>query len=87
MLRRGTRSRFETAVKLGLLAIVFVLLLLDVSANYVIYKTRLVEREEVTGRFSRVGLAVARRIADRIPPGLSPEDAARLRTEFRLAEV
>ena len=87
MPRRGTRSRFETAVQLGLLAIVFILLLLDVSANYVIFKTRLVEREEVAARFSRAGLAVSRRIADRIPSGLSLEVATNLRTEFRLADV
>lgn len=87
MLTSGSRSKFESAVQLGLLAMVFVLLLLDVSANYVIFKTRLIEREEVTARFSRAGLMVSRQITDRIPPRLSSEDATSLRSQFRLTDV
>lgn len=54
--------KFESEVHLGLLAIIFVLLVLNVGSNYVSYHARVAEHDRVRGRLNDQALIVSRRL-------------------------
>ncbi|HOP06857.1 MAG TPA: ATP-binding protein [candidate division Zixibacteria bacterium] len=56
----GRNKRFEAEVNLGLLAIIFVLLFINLAANYVIHNSRQAQRDELNAQLHATAEAIAR---------------------------
>ena len=80
-------KKFESEVHLGLLAIMFVLLLLNVASNYVVHKARLSERERVFGNLNAAALAATRTLQHSRSPVLLETQAAELRRQYDLRRI
>ncbi len=80
-------KKFESEVHLGLLAIMFVLLLLNVASNYVVHEARLSERKRALGDINAAALAATRRLQHSRSPVLSEPQAAELRKQYDLRRL
>ncbi len=80
-------KKFESEVHLGLLAIMFVLLLLNVASNYAVHTARLSERERVLGDMNTAVLAATRTLQHSGSPALSESQMADLRKQYDLRYV
>ncbi len=85
MLKQG--KKFEHEVHLGFLVIVFVLLLLNVVANYVVYRARATQHETWSSQFGTAALAASREVAQQWPAQLTNEQIARLTGQYELTGI
>jgi len=84
---KKTPRKFELEVHLGLLAIIFVLLVLDAASNYVAYQARSAERDRLERRLSEAALTASRRIDDWGVTHLSDDEESSLRRQLGLSSL
>lgn len=73
MFSKGTSSKFETQVHLGLLAIIFVLIALNFISNYITYNARITDKKVITGDLHNAAIAISRTLPELMP---NPPDSA-----------
>lgn len=61
---KPVRHRFQTEVHLGILALIFLLLFLNFTSNFLIHAVRSSKRSAVAAHFAEAGQAVSRAIAE-----------------------
>ncbi len=67
MFSKNTSSRFEIQVHLGLLVIIFVLIVLNFTSNYITYNTRTAEMKVTAGDLQSAAIAISRSLSEFVP--------------------
>ncbi len=81
------RSRFETEVHLGFLAIVCLLLSLNFVSNYIIFRARSTNYDHAAAYLRTAGLAISRAVQEASWPGLSESRRQELAERYNLSEI
>jgi PAS domain S-box-containing protein len=86
MLFKTPTSRFEIQVHLGLLAIIFVLILLNFVSNYVTYNARTAEKKILSSTLQVAAVAISRTLANHMP---NPSDSTLrdYKREYNLSNI
>lgn len=79
------KHRFESEVHLGLLVIIFILLFLNFTSNFIIFRARESERNTAAGELNSAALAVTRAVQDVVPPHLRESQKQELMLQYRLS--
>ncbi len=80
-------NQFESKVHLGLLAIIFILLFINFTSNYIIFKAKEVKRQALTDHFNIAALAINRIIEDINITNLSEEQERGFKQDYQLRSV
>lgn len=83
--RRKHRSRYESEIHLGFLAIVSLLVFLNFVSNFVIFRARSTQQEETLNRLRMAAVAASREVQAKFPGTLTPAELERVRTQNGLA--
>ena len=83
----AAKSRFESDIHLGFLAIVFVLVLVNVAANLTIYKSRMTQRQLVQTDMHEASLTASRMVHESMGSLLHEEQAAGLKRAYGLTRL
>jgi len=87
MARRKFKSRYESEVHLGFLAIAFLLVFLNFVSNYVLHQARSAQREEALARLRRGAIVASREIQTRQPDQLDQAALEALRDRIGLSDL
>jgi PAS domain S-box-containing protein len=79
MVRLHKNTRFEAEIHIGLMAIVFLLLALNLISNIVIYRARTVSREMTESTLNMAALATSKAISEVFPQKLDRSELDRIR--------
>lgn len=81
------KTKFESEVHLGLLAIIFFLLVLNFISNFIIFRARESKRQMVLDRFETAALVISRAASDVSPPALSSLEYQEFLKTFGLSDI
>lgn len=81
MILRRHKSKYESEVHLGFMAIIFLLVFLNVVSNYVIFKARSAQQEETLAHLRRAAISVSRLVQMNYPQPLSPDGLKLVRSQ------
>ncbi|MBD3257668.1 hypothetical protein GF377_04490, partial [candidate division GN15 bacterium] len=84
MSRRKHKSRYESEVHLGLLAITLLLLFLNVASNYILYQARTSQQDQTLARMRQAAVALSRQVQTAYPNELSTAQVASAEATFGL---
>lgn len=73
MFSKGTSSKFETQVHLGILAIIFVLIALNFISNYITYNARITDKKIIASNLHSAAIAISRTLPELAP---NPPDSS-----------
>jgi PAS domain S-box-containing protein len=85
MAKLGSKNKFKSEVRIGLLVIIIVLLGLNVVTNYILYQNRLLKKETVTSKLDSAALTISRNINNEIIPENINTILAKYKAEYNLA--
>ena len=77
--------RFESEVHLGLLVIICILLFLNFTSNFIIYRARESKRNSLTAELNSAARAVTRMVQGTIPPSLTEFQKRNLMLQYGLS--
>jgi len=80
-------NHFESKIHLGLLAIIFILLFINFTSNYIIYRAKETKRQELTDQFNNAALAINRIVEDINITSLSEEQERKFKQDYQLRSV
>ncbi len=80
-------NQFESKVHLGLLAIIFILLFINLTSNYFIFRAKEAKHVELTDHFNNAALAIGRIIEDINITVLSGEQEKEFINDYQLGSV
>lgn len=81
------KTQYETEVRLGLLAIVFVLVFLNFVSLFIIYRARIAKHAEAQMAFRTAAVTISLTLQDEYPHGLSSIKRASLQSMYDLSGV
>lgn len=84
---KKSSRKFESEVHLGLLVMVFLLLFLNFTSNYIIYRDREAKRSRVSATMNAAAVAATRMVHGVMPPALTEEQKRKLRQQYDLSTI
>ena len=87
MATKAVKSRFENEVRFGLLAIVFLLVLLNFVSNFIVFRARSVEWEAASARFQSTAFAASRMLTNSLPVSLDMKARQELQRTYSLNSI
>ena len=87
MFLRGLKSKYESEVHIGFMAIVLILLFLNAVANYVLYQARESEFAEALIQVRQAGRELSRVILPQYPEPVSEDVLERVAKEYDLSHI
>lgn len=80
-------NQFESKVHLGLLAIIFILLFINFTSNYIIFQAKEAKRQELEDQFNNAALAINRIVENINLTNLSQEQEKEFKHDYQLQSV
>jgi signal transduction histidine kinase len=84
---RKPKSRYESEVHLGFMAIIVLLLLLNLVTNVVVYKARSAQQDETSAQLRLAAIAISRLVQAEVPAPLAPDALDRAREQYGLSTL
>ena len=81
------KHRYESEVRLGLLAIVFVLVFLNFASLFIVYRARTAKEEETTLGFASAAIGISRELQQSYPQPLTESRISALRERYKLTSL
>ncbi len=80
-------NKFESKIHLGLLAIIFILLFINLISNYYIFRAKEAKHLEITDQFNHAALAIGREIEDINITSLTEKQEEEFKQDYQLKSI
>jgi signal transduction histidine kinase len=87
MFRHGLKSRYESEVHVGFMAIILILLCLNAVANFVLYRARDAVHDEAVVSVRQAARELSRAIQQQYPEAVPSDDLERIRRDHELKNL